>query len=86
VCDPCYTAALRHRGACASCGQQRRLVAPPGLEADTCADCAGIAVTHACGDCGTEDKLYEKGRCARCSLRRRACDLLSGGTGTIAPS
>jgi hypothetical protein len=85
VCDPCYTAALRHRGACASCGQQRRLVAPPGLEADTCADCAGIAVSHACGDCGTEDKLYEKGRCSRCSLRRRARDLLSGGTGTIAP-
>jgi len=85
VCDPCYTAALRHRGACASCGQQRRLVAPPGLEADTCADCAGVPVTHACGDCGTEDKLYEKSRCARCSLRRRARDLLSGGTGTIAP-
>jgi Phage integrase, N-terminal SAM-like domain len=29
VCDPCYTAALRHRGRCASCGQQRRLAAPP---------------------------------------------------------
>ena len=28
VCDPCYTAALRHRGRCASCGQQRRLVSP----------------------------------------------------------
>jgi hypothetical protein len=83
VCDPCYTAALRHRGRCASCGQQRRLVTPPGPAADTCADCAGIPVTHACADCGTEDKLYEKGRCARCSLRRRARDLLSAGTGTI---
>ncbi len=83
VCDPCYTAALRHRGRCASCGQQRRLVTPPGPAADTCADCAGIPVTHACADCGTEDKLYEKGRCARCSLRRRARDLLSAGTGII---
>jgi hypothetical protein len=83
VCDRCYTAALRHRGRCASCGQQRRLVAPPGPAADTCADCAGIPVTHACADCGTEDKLYEKGRCARCSLRRRARDLLSAGTGII---
>ena len=27
VCDPCYTAALRHRAPCASCGQLRRLVA-----------------------------------------------------------
>lgn len=85
VCEPCYTAALRHRGACASCGQQRRLVAPPGPGADTCADCAGIPVTCACGDCGTEDKLYEKGRCARCSLLRRARDMLSAGTGTIPP-
>ena len=34
-------------------------------------------------DCGTEDKLYEKGRCARCSLRRRARELLSAGTGII---
>ena len=84
VCDPCYTAALRHRGRCASCGQQRRLVTPPGPAADTCADCAGLPVTHACADCGTEDKLYEKGRCARGSLRRRARQLLSAGTGTIA--
>ena len=83
VCDPCYTAALRHRGRCASCRQPRRLVAPPGPAADTCADCAGIPVTHACTDCGTEDKLYEKGRCARCSLRRRARELLSAGTGSI---
>ena len=39
---------------------------------------------HACADCGIEDKLYEKGRCARCSLRR-ARELLSAGTGTVPP-
>jgi hypothetical protein len=83
VCDPCYTAALRHRGPCAACGQVRRLVTPPGPAADTCANCAGIPVTCVCTDCGLEDKLYEKGRCARCSLRRRARELLSAGTGTI---
>jgi hypothetical protein len=83
VCDPCYRAALQHRGPCARCGQQRRLVVPPGPAADTCADCAGLPVTHACTDCGTEDKLYEKGRCGRCSLRRRARQLLSAGTGII---
>jgi hypothetical protein len=85
VCDSCYQKAQRNRGPCASCGEPRRLVAPPGPGADTCADCAGVPVFSACGDCGTEDKLYEKGRCARCSLRRRARDLLSDGTGTIAP-
>ena len=84
VCDPCYTAALRHRGQCASCGQQRRLVAPPGPDAGTCADCAGLPVTHACADCGIEDKLYERGRCDRCSLKRRAAALLAGPDGGIA--
>lgn len=34
---------------------------PPGPAADTCATCAGIPVTHARGDCGIEDKLFEKG-------------------------
>jgi hypothetical protein len=83
LCDRCYTAALRHRGRCAVCGDLRRLVAPPGPEATICSDCAGVPVTHACGDCGIEDKLYQKGRCARCSLHRRAALLLSGGTGHV---
>ena len=83
VCDPCYTAALRHRGRCTSCGQQRRLVAPPGPGADTCAGCAGLPVTHACADCGIEDKLFERSRCDRCSLRRRATALLAGPDGAI---
>ena len=83
VCDPCYTAALRQRGRCASCGQQRRLVAPPGPGASTCADCASVPVTCACADCGTEDKLYERGRCCQCSLRRRTTALLTGPGGTI---
>jgi len=83
VCDPCYRAALQHRGPCARCGQQRRLVAPPGPVADTCAECTGIPVFSACTQCGTEDKLYDKGHCARCSLRRRSRELLSAGTGII---
>ena len=84
VCDPCYRAALRHRGECTACGQQRRLVVPPGPDADTCSDCAGLPVTHACTDCGIEDKLYERGRCDRCSLRRRAAALLARPDGGIA--
>lgn len=85
VCDSCYTAALRSRGPCLSCGQQRRLIAPPGPDATTCADCAGIPLTHVCAGCGTEDKMYETGRCARCSLRLRTLGLLSAGTGTVPP-
>jgi hypothetical protein len=40
-------------------------------------------VASACADCGTEDKMFEKHRCARCSLRRRATMLLSAGTGNV---
>lgn len=79
VCDPCYTAALRHRGSCNSCHTQRRLVSPPGPEATTCADCAGLQATHVCSDCGREDKLYERGRCECCALRRRTGELLRAG-------
>ena len=82
VCDTCYTSALRRRGACTACGQQRRPVAPPGPSAIMCADCAGLPLTHLCALCGVEDKLFEKGRCARCSLHSRAWDLLAG-TGTV---
>jgi hypothetical protein len=83
VCDTCYTAALRCRAPCAGCGQERRPVFPPGPDAVTCADCAGLPVISACSGCGTEDKLYEKGLCARCSLRRRATGILSAATGDV---
>lgn len=79
VCDPCYTAALRHRGDCSSCHTTRRLVSPPGPEATLCADCAGLPASHTCNDCGLEDKLYERGRCNTCALRRRTGELLRAG-------
>jgi hypothetical protein len=79
VCDPCYTAALRRRGSCSSCHTQRRLVSPPGPDPTTCADCAGLPATHVCIDCGLEDKLYERGRCNGCALRRRTGELLRAG-------
>ncbi|MGH3687352.1 MAG: hypothetical protein ACRDSM_20350 [Pseudonocardiaceae bacterium] len=83
VCDPCYTAALRRRGHCMSCGQRRRLLDPPGPHATTCADCTSLPTSHlaghACTDCGIEDKLYERARCAACALRRRTTELLRAG-------
>ncbi len=83
VCDPCYTAALRRRGTCAACGQERRLATPPGPAADTCADCAGLPVICACTDCGFEDKLYVRARCDRCSLRGRTTVLRAGPGGDV---
>ena len=83
VCDPCYTMALRHRGICNNCLTERRLVSPPGPEARTCADCAGLPTSHVCIDCGREDKLYERARCNTCSLRRRTGELLRAGNAEI---
>jgi hypothetical protein len=83
VCDPCYNATLRRRGTCAGCAAQRRLVWPPGAGATTCCDCAGITPMHACATCGLEDKLYERGSCERCSLGRRAREVMAGPDGEV---
>ena len=49
ICDPCYTAALRRTGTCTRCGRHRRLVAPPGPAANTCAACSGAGPAgHVC--------------------------------------
>lgn len=84
MCDPCYTAALARRGTCAGCGHERRLVSPPGPDATTCCDCAGVSpVGSACSVCGREDKLYERGRCVPCSLVRRTSEMMAGPDGTV---
>ena len=85
VCDPCYIKALRRRGTCTVCATERRLVHPPGPDATTCADCAGVPARHACTDCGIEDRAYERGRCAPCSLARRTAAALTGPDGQIRP-
>ena len=78
VCEPCYRAALSRRGACESCGGQRRLMFPPGVNARLCADCAGVAPLARCSTCGIEDRLYHHRRCVRCALAERAARLLAG--------
>ena len=90
VCGPCYDAALRHIGICVGCKNHRRLVAPPGPHATTCAVCSGAAGTgltgHVCAGCGGEDKLFERGYCDRRSLARRTDALLAGAVGGAPPA
>ena len=83
VCEPCYRAALGRRGACASCGKERRLVSPPGKDARLCCDCAGVEPLPRCSACGIEDRLYEHGFCGRCALAERARGLLTASAGFI---
>ena len=83
VCERCYRAALTRRGRCDRCSRERRLVSPPGPGATTCCDCAGLAATTTCSQCGREDRLFERGRCAHCALDRRATELLAGPDGDV---
>lgn len=85
VCEPCYRATLHRRGRCADCGQDRRLVDPAGPDATRCADCAEVHLpgSHVCVGCGIEDRLYERGRCVRCSLKRRTTALLADEQGHV---
>jgi hypothetical protein len=59
-------------------------VAPPGPAAEVCGGCSGMGPAgHVCAGCGREEKLYERGYCPRCSLRRRTDALLAGPDGTV---
>ena len=79
VCDTCYCTALRHRGECAEpAASNGGWSLRPG-PARHLLRLRRPALTHVCALCGVEDRLFEKGTCARCSLRRRtASDLLAG--------
>lgn len=78
VCEACYRAALSRRGTCGGCGDERRLVSPPGAGALWCCDCAGVPPLARCKDCGIEDRPYADGRCVRCALAERSARLLGG--------
>ena len=78
ACASCYRAAMRAKGDCPGCGQHRRLLPRRGTSQDLCAGCAGAPPGPVCGDCGNEDWLYHKDRCARCVLKTRLAGLLGG--------
>jgi hypothetical protein len=86
VCEPCYRAARCRRGICQDCGQNRRLMFPPGGAARLCADCAAMPSLARCADCRIEDRLYRDGRCVRCALADRAACVLAGRAQTLSRS
>lgn len=83
VCVSCARRGVRHRGHCAGCGIHRPL---PGVSAggeSVCVDCAGIATCVVCVACGDEGELWFAHTCLRCSLRRRAGEVMADATGEV---
>lgn len=76
ICHPCFTAATRTYGTCATCPHEGLL---PGLTADAlprCRICSGISTPLDCRTCGREGELYRQGNCSRCVLRKDLTALL----------
>ncbi|WP_337825183.1 hypothetical protein [Amycolatopsis sp. A1MSW2902] len=85
VCRTCLDRALRVRGRCPGCGDERVL---PGLRDDglaICTDCAGFTASFRCSRCPEEGKLHRGRLCTRCALHDRLVDLLGDGSGEICP-
>ena len=76
ACSSCYRQFMRAKNTCPGCGQHRRLLPYLGHSQPTCATCAGAPPGPVCEQCGNEDWLYHKNRCARCVLTRQLADVL----------
>ncbi len=86
VCRTCVDRALRIRGNCPGCDQQRALPGRrPSDGAPICTTCADFSQSFACARCGYEGKLHGGRRCTRCALADRLDELLDDGTGRIHP-
>jgi hypothetical protein len=86
VCRTCSDRAVRTRGICPGCDQERALPGRrPGDGAAICTTCAGFSQSFACARCCFEDKLHGGRLCARCTFADRLADLLDDGSGQIRP-
>jgi integrase len=67
LCAACHAAAVRSRGRCAGCGDERLLPGMDGMGRRMCRRCAGIDEDYTCRRCGTEWQLVN-GLCEWCQL------------------
>jgi|GEM_PF-5480462 len=86
ICRTCADRAVRTRGTCPGCGQERALPGRrPGDTVAICTTCAGFTQSIACSRCGAEGKLHGGRLCTRCTFADRLAELLDDGTGRIRP-
>ncbi|MFE7835943.1 hypothetical protein ACFU53_07750 [Streptomyces sp. NPDC057474] len=86
VCRTCSDRAVRTRGVCPGCSQDRALPGRrPSDGAAICTTCAGFSQSFACARCGLEDKLHGGRLCTRCTFADRLAELLDDGSGQIRP-
>lgn len=78
----CKSCAPRTTAACSRCGHDRPPHARPP-EGPVCEPCYRHTVTHRCRGCGSLERLFERGRCVRCVLARRATALLADAHGQV---
>jgi hypothetical protein len=76
VCASCYSRTRVLHGRCPGCGQTGRLLRHV-RGAPACPSCLGVEDPGVCGNCGTaHDRLWDRGRCGRCTLAARLAVLL----------
>ncbi|HZW44291.1 MAG TPA: hypothetical protein VFF32_07865 [Dermatophilaceae bacterium] len=79
LCLGCGRRLHYHPAPCPVC-RARRPLAFLEDELIVCAGCAGVLSPFACRECGSEEHLYGRHRCARCFLRERLGALLTDPT------
>lgn len=83
LCIGCGRKRHYHPAPCPVC-RTRRPLAFLEDQLIVCAGCAGVPSPFACQECGSEEHLYGRHRCARCFLRERLTALLTDpSTGEI---
>ncbi len=77
LCASCRAQAVRHRGRCADCKEERLLPGAGRDGARLCCSCAGIDENYTCSRCGTEWAL-RRGICEWCHLADVLDTLMDG--------
>lgn len=84
ICGICFHHAMRTRGACGSCGDERLLPGRDNGGTAICATCASIPILP-CTRCHEEAEHYRRGICARCALRNDLHHLMDSQSQDFVP-